>query len=976
MPIISVSGIQSDAGEIDIELEDNHNATLKITGSHNITLPIDEKLSLLAVGGNGLDGKIGEDGRNGSPGIDGCDADRYRSGENGSPGEDGEHGKAGTNGGPAGNGGKVDIWVRHENLALLDVISSIDVSAGIPGKAGRHGLGGRGGRGGRGGASYSWSDPYTVNRTEHWIDTEGNSHSRVVSETHYRNHYSSGGCNGRDGFDGGTYTYPLHPGAKGKTGQIHFHVIHETTESLHLEPYKLITRAIRFQSAEKSGLWEPGDVIAAFYEIENAGTTMTSPPELIPLVLENNELLELIQTGSVTGSIPASTTNSNDLNPLLFRIREPHAHTGNEPYRPIAKVTVAAQNTRLNQPFQHSWSNDALSIQYPALLEYQSTHFSIAEDESHQLQATIRNIGLKALGKHAGRELFVKMTAVDTNSTLVSEHISLLGPQEAHQITYNERFKPGTELGEQQTYHMSLYLQPINRTNTKTLIQRQTITGQLSPRYSPPTNKFILVINCNTTKQQLKYWTTFLGELSRDSQTAIWNTYYYQGLNLNGSPCLLNDAAHGTIIILDDLFPENTSNILQQNTHYITKEQLLKASQQYDVSLVALGPKAQAKPYAHTDAVSWTDPKQEHASIKQLMGELLHEDINQPIFAHQVTLPLEERWFCRGREQANEVLSLVRVQLNKVFPNRTYHISILNVEEHQVTVIVRRLADTLDQNIHQVSLTNEQLNDPENNHTLIEPGVIEGLSFAQKLDLFMQRSNPYHQHLAKAITKDLLHESSIVIQTEAYGSWLERIMRKNQRDFSLELKKLRQLVNLLEQFVQDGDIDNVRTWSPLIIRMIAQVHYHAKQHSSFWTLLIHWFLPQANAQIIESSHSLCNKVWDLQSQYLNTPIQEIKASAQREEQIINLTVELRMFLKKYDASNAGQHFWFFSKPELSDMERKAAQQLLCVCMERTVFDTLDWRTIEHSPKLKTFSSQFKQLFPEFIQEERMVLGIN
>ncbi|MFJ1267258.1 collagen-like protein [Legionella lytica] len=976
MPTISVSGSeQSDAGEINIVLEENHNATIAITGSHNLTVPFVEKLRLLAVGGDGLDGEIGANGRDGSPGIDGCDADRYRSGENGSPGEDGEHGYAGTHGGPAGNGGKVDVWVRQENLALLDAISTIDVSAGIPGKAGRHGLGGRGGRGGRGGSSYSWNEPYTVNHTEHWTDAEGNSHSRIVGETHHRHHYSSGGCNGRDGFDGGSYAYPLYPGAEGKAGQIYFHVMREMTTH-HLTPYKLITRAIHFQAAENSGLWEPGDVITAFYGIENAGLTMMSPPELIPLMLENNELLELIQTGSVTGSIQPGTTHSNEAAPLRFRIREPYSHMGNEPYNLTAKINVAAHNIRLNQPYQHSWASDALNIQYPALLEAQSTHFSIAEHESHLLQATVKNIGAKALGKYAGRELFVEMTAVDTNFSLVSEHISFIEPQNNHQITYRERFKPGTELGEQQTYQMSLYLQPINRSEKKTLIQRQTITGQLSPKYTPPANKFILVINCNTSKQQLKYWTNFLGELSGDSQLAIWNTYYYQGLNLNGSPCLLDDAAHGTIIILDDLFPEKTFNKQQQNTQYITPEQLLKASQQYDVSLVSLGPKAQTKPYTHRDVVSWLDPRQQYASIKQLMDILLHEDINQPILVHQVTVPLEERWFCRGREQADEVLALVRTQLNNVFPNRTYHVSIASEEEQQVTISVRRLADTLEQNIHQVSLTDEQLSNPENNRDLIESGIIENLSFSQKLDLFMRKSNPYHLHLAQAITKDLLNESNVVMQTGTYNNWLEQIMQKNQRDFSLEFKKLRQLVNLLEQFVQNGDFENVQAWSPYVMRMIAQVDYHSKQHSSFWTRLIHWFLPQTNEQIIASSHALCAQVWDLQSRCLNIPIQEIKASAQREEQIINLAVKLKTFLQEYDDRSSKQHFCFFNKSVLSNMERKATQQLLSVCVERTTLAPLDWRTIEQSTKLKAFSSPFKLLFPEFTPEQSVVLAIH
>ncbi len=44
---------------------------------------------------------------------------------------------------------------------------------------------------------------------------------------------------------------------------------------------------------------EPGDTVKAYYEVGNIGTTMISPPELIPLVLENQEHLELVQTGEV-----------------------------------------------------------------------------------------------------------------------------------------------------------------------------------------------------------------------------------------------------------------------------------------------------------------------------------------------------------------------------------------------------------------------------------------------------------------------------------------------------------------------------------------------------------------------------------------------------------------------------------------------------------------------------------------------------
>ncbi|KTC87629.1 MULTISPECIES: hypothetical protein [Legionella] len=971
MLTISVSSTlpSRNAGEIDIELSDNHDSTIHIKGSHDATIPVDEKLCLLAVGGNGIDGKIGADGYDGTSGVDGCDAGMYRSGGNGGSGGDGGQGEAGSNGDPAGNGGKVDVWVKYEDLALLDTISSINVSAGIPGKAGRHGAGGPGGRGGRGGASYSWSEPYTAYRTEHWTDADGNSHSHVVSDTHYNYHYSSGGIDGPDGSDGGTHIYPLYPGAVGKVGQIHFHVIQDTSAALHKEPYQLVTRNVCFQSMEEGGLWEPGDVVKAYYGIENTGTTMISPPELIPLVLENKEHLELVQSGEVSGCIQAGTSHFSDSTPLLFRIKEPQSHTGSEPYKLVTAVMVTAQNTRLNQPYQHSGTRNNLTIQYPVLLESQPTQFSIAENESQLLQATIKNIGTKDLGELAGRELFVEITAADTSSSLVSEHISLLEPQNKHQLTYSEQFKPGAEFGEQQTYYMSLFLQPINRSDTKVLIQRQTIIGQLTPKYSPTKNKFTLVINGNTTKEQIKYWTNFLSQLSGNSEVAIWNTSYYQELDLDGSPCLLEDSTHGTVIILDDLFPKNTSNKLQHNTQYITQEQLLKASQQYDVSLVALGTKVLTKPYTHSDVLSWSDPLKEHDSLKLLMAELLHE-VDQPMLLHQVTIPLEQG-FCRGREKADEALRLVIDNLNKVFPNRTYHVSIAGADEQQLTINVRRLADTLEQNILQIPLSDEELAHPENNHEIIQSGIIAALPFSQKLGLFIQKSNPYHKHLAQAITKDLLDEQNIVMQTEAYGSWLERIVRKNQRDFAVELKRLRQLDNLLEQFVLKGDFENVRIWSPLIIRMIAQVQYHAKQHSSFWTRFIHWFLPQTNEQIIESYDALGNKILDLQSSYSGTPILEIKAFAQSEEEILTLAFQLKIFLKEYDTINSSRCFCFFNKSEISDMERKAVQQLLCVCTEDVALDTLDIyrQTLSESTKLKKFVTKFERLFPEFVSDK-------
>ncbi len=115
-----------------------------------------------------------------------------------------------------------------------------------------------------------------------------------------------------------------------------------------------------------------------------------------------------------------------------------------------------------------------------------------------------------------------------------------------------------------------------------------------------------------------------------------------------------------------------------------------------------------------------SDPEQKYDSLKLLMARLLHEGIDQPVSLHQVTIPLQRRWFCRGREAADQVLALVIEQLNKVFPNRTYHVHIASTDEQHVTIGVRRLADALEQNMHQISLSDEQLAHPEENHEIIQ----------------------------------------------------------------------------------------------------------------------------------------------------------------------------------------------------------------------------------------------------------------
>lgn len=993
MPTLSTSGHfpGGDAGNIAIKLclsskKHSENSTILIQGTIeentilsevNLSMRIDDWLSLHARGGDGYDGLIAKDGADGANGCNGLDATQYSCGGNGGIGQDGQHGDAGTNGGPAGSGGNVTVTVMHHELALLDAINYIDVSPGNPGKPGRHGRGGRGGKGGMGGNPFCWEEPYEQERPKHWMDEYGNSHSAVVRETHYRYHYSSGGVNGQNGRDGGCHVYALYPGAEGKHGKITFQVISQYENKVgnnqqviknYAQIYKLVTENIQFRSQVQSGIWEPGDQVTAYYAVENTTSYMCSPAESMALILAENPYIKLLQAGVVEGNIEPGESKNNFDAPMIFVINEPsEQQIKHLPYVREVEVKVSANNFLLQRPFQFSTTKNFLKIQFPIVLDLinpnnatKSTNstnslFSIAEGETYTLQAMVKNIGSKKLGESVGRTVLIKIIDVEHKALLYSENVAFIDSQGKQQISHIVEFSPNNQFGDQKKYEISVYLQSLLSHQSLLLIQKHTIIGQLSPRYLPGEYAFIMVIGHDTTKLELDYWRKFLRNLSQ-KEPGIWNQSYYNQLVLDGTPNLLENARNGAIVFLSALADEKFQ---------LSQMQLLKAAQNYGVSLISVGSQCLVKLSTSDDVVEWSESKKNYSSLSALIQALIKETAGETIYIHQLSQELPKSWFGYITQTVESVMALVSEQLKNVFPNRVYHIKSKSDGDNCVQIDIRRMMNKSDQNIHLLGLSDKvknalrQAKNDKNSLTEIECQTIQALFFKQKLDLFIQKSNPYHQAIACSMLSDLLTEQNIVLQSTEYGTWFERLCRKYQRDFSIELCKLQQLVTVFEDLVQQGDLVIGQACVPYLIRMIAELQYHTKQHSTFWTRLFHWFLPQANERVIDCTQLLCHKMAKLIEQ-----TDAIKQEVHR----LNVIHDLEVYVQSQQAGSRLKNwlFWYQTPPidkqELADLTRliKLYRENLLPAKEKSFQELLN--KLKKSAVIKPFEETFKVCF--------------
>ena len=152
---------------------------------------------------------------------------------------------------------------------------------------------------------------------------------------------------------------------------------------------------------------------------------------------------------------------------------------------------------------------------------------------------------------------------------------------------------------------------------------------QLSLKYQPTSNGFLLVINAETPQAELSYWNKILTQLAGNLPIAIWNTSYYDNkFKLDDpdiSPTLLEDIEHGTVVILNNDFNTGMPGI-NRNSQFITATQVFKASHDHNVSLLVVGARSVGLE-AELSEREWSERAGivSHPSVDELMQALLKE---------------------------------------------------------------------------------------------------------------------------------------------------------------------------------------------------------------------------------------------------------------------------------------------------------------------------------------------------------------
>ncbi len=982
MPIIDVSGTSTrEAGTIDITLSDYFDSekTIEITGTHHQSLDYQDQLNLLAIGRHGIDGKIGRNGQAGQRGRNGTHAHEGYPAGNGGAGTNGEDGELGSDGGPGGPGGTIHIRVDQNDLALLSSIQSMNVSAGIPGHAGKHGKGGEGGSGGRGGNGYSWTTPQTLRKKIFATDANGHSTQTFEDEIRYKTSTLRAGCNGASGHNGKTSTKPLYPGRSASPGQIKICITSNGKAiQTHDKPFQLSIERALFTTTETNELFEPSDTLSIRYQASNLAPSMSTPPEAIPLLLENNDQLELIQHGQVSGNIPAGSTKISET-PLLFKIIPPFSHDLSTPYQQQISFVVTAQNMRLNRPFTGVSSEENISIGYPVELVPQTAYFAITREEVQVLKTTIKNISEKDIGHEVGRELQVEIVPeMMPRNPALSTRIPLLKSQATYTFEKRVGFDLEAKFGSTQQFQANLYLQPIDRSLPLTLIQRQTFSVQLTAKYSPAQNGFLLVINNETSPLALNYWINGLNQLAGKEGIAIWNTDYYNQFILDApvkTSTLLADTAHGSIVILDNHYGVKSG--LRKNSQFITESQVFKAHHDHNVSLFVVGAH-QKRPEARLSAVELDERTHliVHRSVNEFIKYLLKplnplrfdaKNTEHTILMHCVKMPFKASFFSPLRTNT-QLVRVLEQTLVKTFPNRHYHVGMTETEassEH-ATLMVYQIGSPLERKVKEIEVDEQCLENPTAIPvlSLIQP-LIDSMHFSQALQLFNQGNNTYLIDLKNKLANELLEEQATLLRTKPYGSFKQSLSKAYHYPFKDELNKLSQLIDSLKILTQRADFNSVNAWAPLVIQLIAQVQFHLKQPSPSSRFKNKW-VQQATTAVNHCSWDLCEEGLKALSQATSTDITFIKTAALKERQRLKLEDQLKTYINTNVPRLENLHSTpsFFGGRLVSPEALDATKELLRVCSNQLSLDSLSpehINTLNRVNPLRAFMRRYEAL---------------
>ncbi|KAK6347394.1 hypothetical protein TWF718_005233 [Orbilia javanica] len=501
-------------------------------------LQAQDMILLRAKGGDGGHGGHGGNGGDGGSGMDGVSSNEYQSGTRGGSGGSGGNGGNGTSGGNGGSGAYVEIEVEEDDTDLLIPIHW-DVRGGIGGDAGTNGVGGRGGRPGYGGKG-----------------------------------------SGSHGIGGASGNAILTPGQYGQPGNARIQVHMKSTRELGARHNFYTSRyfftLVDFDVVDENedGIFEPGEhVYVQNIRIQNTGG-MPTPSQPIPMHFVASAWFEVYEgeVAYIPPNIPegATVTVKDRLRARIKYPPEPWGKAFREQTQIEFHAALPSLNGRIIRDF--SGKRDVI-LSYPISIETIRWANSVLPNTKMSMIWVITNKSTRALGRaseqtrsieynfRGNRDLTTDMDLSVTNGTNLERlvEIDYLAPGDTRTYTQEVAVHSSAETYKHHNFDLVLYLgRP--RSTQKDVVQVGNMKVQIaSPFIYQPTASFLLVVNCETTKQQVVSQHQLFSGLNVVYD--IWNVSLYGGYNspTDGANILNNYFGKGLVLFGDefDFFQQN-----------------------------------------------------------------------------------------------------------------------------------------------------------------------------------------------------------------------------------------------------------------------------------------------------------------------------------------------------------------------------------------------------------------------------------
>ncbi|KAF3116228.1 hypothetical protein TWF103_009451 [Orbilia oligospora] len=494
-------------------------------------LQAQDMILLQAKGGDGGNGGHGGNGGDGGRGMDGVSSNEYQSGTRGGSGGAGGNGGNGTSGGNGGSGAYIEIEVEEDDMDLLIPIHW-DVRGGIGGNAGTNGFGGRGGRPGHGG--------------------------------------KGSGSHGIDGADGNAI---LIAGQHGQPGNARIQVHMKSTRELgarhnfYTSRYFFTLVDFDIVDENEDGIFEPGEhIYIQNIRIQNTGG-MPTPSQAIPIHVVASAWFEVYEgeTAFIPPSIPEwGVVTIKDR--LRARIKYPPEPWGRA-FRETTQIEFHAALPNLNGRIIRDFSGKRdVVLSYPISVESIRWANSVLPNTKMSMVWVITNKSTRALGRSSeqarnveyifrgNRDLSTETDLTMTNGTNLERMVEIdyLAPGDTRTYTQEVVVHSSAETYKHHNFDLVLYLgRP--RSTQRDVVQVGNLRVQIaSPFVYQPTASFLLIVNCETTKQQIVAQHQLFSSLNVVYDT--WNVSLYGGFNrpTDGLNVLNNYFGKGLVLFGED----------------------------------------------------------------------------------------------------------------------------------------------------------------------------------------------------------------------------------------------------------------------------------------------------------------------------------------------------------------------------------------------------------------------------------------